>query len=177
MPNDNMPYTQEEREQNRTSGTSPETGGRSIPGYFYEAPQPPENPSGRTNYPNQQPDLTPQESPMNVGNPQNTEEAYLGSFQAALQNNLGYFVVIEFLIGADSLTEKEGILYAVGNNFVTLYEQETDRYIVCDLFSIKFVTFFRQTPNTNRGNRLGYESAGNNNSAGNSYGGMVPRRF
>ena len=107
---------------------------------------------------------------MDVGNPQTTEEAYLGSLQAALRNNLGYFVVIEFLIGTNGLTEKEGILYSVGNNFVTLYEAETDRYIVCDLFSIKFVTFFRQTPNTNRGNRLGYES---NNM---SYGGMVPRR-
>ena len=176
MPNDNTPYTQEEREQNWSSGTSPETGGRSIPGYFYEAPQPPENTQGRINSQNQQPNLTPQEPSMNVGNPQNTEEAYLGSFQAALQNNLGYFVVIEFLIGTDSLTEKEGILYAVGNNFVTLYEQETDRYIVCDLFSIKFVTFFRQRPTTNRGNRLGYESSGNNNNV-NSYGGMVPRRF
>ncbi len=165
MANENMPYMQEEREQNYTMGTSPETGGRSVPGYFYSAPQ--QNNSGQLN-------PAPEENPMSVGNPQTTEEAYLGSFQAALQNNLGYFVVIEFLIGTNGLTEKEGILYAVGNNFVTLYEQETDRYIVCDLFSIKFVTFFRQTPNVNRGNRLGYE-VGNNNQT--SYGGMVPRRY
>ncbi|MBE7036272.1 MAG: hypothetical protein E7403_03150 [Ruminococcaceae bacterium] len=165
MANDTMPYMQEEREPNYTQGTSPETGGRSIPGYFYSPPN--SNNGG-------QPNPAPEENPMNVGNPQTTEEAYLGSFQAALQNNLGYFVVIEFLIGTNGLTEKEGILYAVGNNFVTLYEQETDRYIVCDLFSIKFVTFFRQTPSSNRGNRLGYESSPANQ---NSYGGMVPRRY
>lgn len=117
------------------------------------------------------PNLRPNESPEAVGAPQTAEEAYLGSFQAVLEDNLGYFVVIEFLIGTNGLTEKEGILYAVGNNFVTLYEQETDRYIVCDMFSIKFVTFFRQSPANSRGNRLGYESSPGN------YGGMVPRGY
>ncbi len=157
MPNDNMMYSQEDRDQSWNVGTSPETGGRSYPGYF-DTP-----PSGNRL------DPSPQEPANEVGNPQTTEEAYLGSFQAVLQDNLGYFVVIEFLIGTNGLTEKEGVLYAVGNNFVTLYEAETDRYIVCDLFSIKFVTFFRQRPNGNRDNRLGYES-------NMSYGGMVPRR-
>ncbi len=156
MPNDNMMYSQEERDQNWNIGTSPETGGRSYPGYF-DTP-----PSGNQLNP------SPQEPAGEVGNPQTTEEAYLGSFQAVLQDNLGFFVIIEFLIGTNGLTEKEGVLYAVGNNFVTLYEAETDRYIVCDLFSIKFVTFFRQRPNGNRGNRLGYGNT--------SYGGMVPRR-
>lgn len=87
----------------------------------------------------------PQEPLMMAGNPQTAEEAYLGSFLAVLQDNLGYYVVIEFLIGTSGLTEKEGILYSAGNNFVTLYEQETNRYIVCDLYSIKFVTFYNQT--------------------------------
>lgn len=168
MPNDSMTYAQEEREQSRNIGTSPETGGRSMPGYFYEAPR---SGAGGNETMVRQPDLTPQEPETDVNNPQTINEAYLGSLQAALRNNLGYFVVIEFLIGTDSLTEKEGILYSVGNNFVTLYEQETDRYIVCDLFSIRFVTFFRLTPGVNRGNRLGYEGGSN------TYGGMVPRRY
>ena len=164
MPNDNMPYTPEERDMNWTGATSSETGGRGIPGY-YDTPPAQNNRTGLGNM--GQPNLTPNEPPMEVGNPQTTQEAYLGSFQAALQNNLGYFVVIEFLIGTNGLTEKEGILFAVGNNFVTLYEQETDRYIVCDLFSVKFVTFFRQSPNVNRGNVPYY----------NNYGGMVPRNY
>ncbi len=168
MPNDN---TQTMQDGAWIGATSPETGGRAMPGYYYEAPTPAGTQSNRTE-PVMPPNLSPQESPEAVGNPQNTEEAYAGSFQAALQNNLGYFVVIEFLIGTDSLTEKEGILYAVGNNFVTLYEQETDRYIVCDLFSIKFVTFFRQSPSY-----IVSPNAVGTPRAPRSYGGMVPRNY
>ncbi len=172
MPNDNMQFYQETTDQNWIGATSPETGGRNIPGYFYDEPL--SMNQGATNSfpqnPSVPPNPSPQESPEAVGNPQNNQEVYGGSFQAALQNNLGYFVVIEFLIGTNGLTEKEGILYAVGNNFVTLYEQETDRYIVCDLFSIKFVTFFRQSPSY----VVSPNAVGNSRSP-RSYGGMVPR--
>lgn len=169
MPNDNMQTFQE---GSWIGATSPETGGRNIPGYFYDAP-PAMNLQPNNSFPQEPtvpPDLAPQESPEAVGNPQNNQEVYGGSFQAALQNNLGYFVVIEFLIGTNGLTEKEGILYAVGNNFVTLYEQETDRYIVCDLFSIKFVTFFRQSPSY-----IVSPNAVGTPRAPRSYGGMIPR--
>lgn len=172
MPNDNMQFYQEDSEQNWMGATSPETGGRSMPGYFYDAPQG-MNPAANNAMPPEPttpPNLTPQESANAVGNPQNVQEAYDGSFLAALQNNLGYFVVIEFLIGTNGLTEKEGVLYAVGNNFVTLYEQETDRYIVCDLYSIKFVTFFRQSPSY-----IVSPNAVGTPRAPRSYGGMVPR--
>lgn len=78
--------------------------------------------------------------------PQNLEQAYLDTFQAVLQSGLGEFVVIEFLIGTDGITEKSGLLYAVGNNFVTLYDIQNGQYIVCDLFSVKFVTFYYSQP-------------------------------
>ena len=84
------------------------------------------------------------ESPT-MGDPRTPEQMYQDSFQEVLSSNIGYYMVIEFLIGTSNLTEKEGILYAVGNNFVTLYEAETNRYIVCDLFSVKFVTIYNQT--------------------------------
>ena len=157
MAMDNMPNTKAESESYFQGNQE-----NHNPGYYGNTPY---------DYPgtSPQPNLRPEESPEAVGAPQTAEEAYLGSFQAVLEDNLGYFVVIEFLIGTNGLTEKEGVLYAVGNNFDTLYEQETDRYIVCDMFSIKFVTFFRQRPSGNRGNRLGYESGPA------SYGGMVPR--
>ncbi len=171
MPNDNM---QTYQENNWVGATSPETGGRSMPGYFYDAPANAGNPYNNLNQPmsNTSPNPAPQESPEAVENPQSVQQAYDGSFLAALQNNLGYFVVIEFLIGTNELTEKEGVLYAVGNNFVTLYEQETDRYIVCDLFSIKFVTFFRQSP-------AGIISPNTVGMPRNprTYGGMVPRNY
>ena len=86
MAKDTMSYMQEERETVYSQGTSPEIGGRSVPGYFYAPPQQGENKPLNP---------APEESPSSVGNPQTGEEAYLGSFQAALQNNLGYFVVIE----------------------------------------------------------------------------------
>ena len=65
-----------------------------------------------------------------------------------LADNLGYYVEIDFLIGTQNIVTRGGILYAVGNNYVTLYQDLEDRYVVCDLYSIKFVTFYntRSTP-------------------------------
>ena len=68
--------------------------------------------------------------------------AFQGSMQQILSENLGQFVVIEFLIGTQAMTEKMGILYSVGRGFVVLYEELQNRYVVCDIFSIKFVTFY-----------------------------------
>lgn len=68
--------------------------------------------------------------------------AFQGSMQQILSENLGQFVVIEFLIGTQALTEKMGILYSVGRGFVVLYEELQNHYVVCDIFSIKFVTFY-----------------------------------
>ncbi len=101
----------------------------------------------------------PQESMEAVENPQSNEEVYQGSFEAVLANNLGYYVTIDFLIGTTELTSRSGILYAVGNNFVTLYEPDSNQYIVCDLFSVKFVTFFRSDP---RNRPMSYNNYGYN---------------
>ncbi len=65
-----------------------------------------------------------------------------GSMQQFLNDNLGEYVVIEFLIGTQTLTQKAGILYAVGTSVVTLYEEVSQTFITCDIFSVKFVTFF-----------------------------------
>ncbi len=69
-------------------------------------------------------------------------EAMRGSLQQLLSENLGEFVVIEFLIGTQTTMKKFGILYAVGRNTVTLYEEGSQTFVVCDIFSIKFVTFY-----------------------------------
>lgn len=89
------------------------------------------------------------EIPMDeVLNPQSNEEVVRGSIQQDLANNLGYYVEIDFLIGASNIVTQRGILYSVGINYVTLYHDTEDRYVVCDLYSIKFVTFYnsRVTP-------------------------------
>lgn len=69
-------------------------------------------------------------------------EAMRGSMQQVLSENLGEFVVVEFLIGTQSMQKKQGILYSVGTSFVALYEEITQTFVVCDIFSIKFVTFY-----------------------------------
>lgn len=89
------------------------------------------------------------EIPMaDVLDPQNNEDVMRGSLQQDLANNLGYYVEIDFLIGTSNLVTQRGILYSVGVNYVTLYHDTEDRYVVCDLYSIKFVTFYnsRVTP-------------------------------
>ena len=69
-------------------------------------------------------------------------ETMQGSMQQILSDNLGQFVVCEFLIGTAEMVRKEGILYSVGRSFVVLYEEINMNYVVCDIFSIKFVTFY-----------------------------------
>jgi len=65
-----------------------------------------------------------------------------GSMQQFLSENLGQYVVIEFLIGTQTLTRKAGVLYAVGASVVTLYEEISQTFVTCDIFSVKFVTFY-----------------------------------
>lgn len=74
--------------------------------------------------------------------PQNAEEFYTESFSDVLVRSIGYFVVCEFLIGTGGLEEKSGILYAAGNNFITLYDRESDSYTICDFYAVKFVTVY-----------------------------------
>lgn len=65
-----------------------------------------------------------------------------GSMQQFLSENLGQYVVIEFLVGTQTLTAKAGVLYAVGTSVVTLYQELSQTFVTCDIFSIKFVTFY-----------------------------------
>ncbi|WP_294475902.1 hypothetical protein [uncultured Intestinimonas sp.] len=69
-------------------------------------------------------------------------DAMRGSMQQMLSDNLGLYVVCEFLVGTQAMSRKEGILYAVGRSYVTLYEEASQNFVVCDIFSLKFVTFY-----------------------------------
>ncbi len=82
-------------------------------------------------------DLTPEQ----MANPQTNEEVYNGSIGYILQHNIGFFCICEFLIG-NSIVVKHGTIYSVGINFFVLYQEENRTYIVCDLYSVKFITFF-----------------------------------
>ncbi len=90
----------------------------------------------------QAPDMTHGLSSSVIGDPQTNQEVYLGSMKAALQRNIGNFIVATFLIGTQGTVSWEGILYSVGNDYITIYQVARDRYIVCDLYSLKYTEFY-----------------------------------
>ena len=72
----------------------------------------------------------------------NALPAFQGSIQQFLSDNIGNFVVIEFLIGTQAMTSRQGILYSVGASYIILYEESSRTFVMCDIFSVKFVTFY-----------------------------------
>jgi len=74
--------------------------------------------------------------------PVNRSEAYYGSLKATLIQNKGNFIVATFLIGTQNTISWEGILFEVGNDYVTIYQEGRDRYIVCDIYSLKYMEFY-----------------------------------
>lgn len=65
-----------------------------------------------------------------------------GSMQQLLSENLGKYVMADFLIGVSNIVRRVGVLYSVGRGFVVLYDENTHVFDVCDIFSLKFVAFF-----------------------------------
>lgn len=81
---------------------------------------------------------------FNVPEDQNfNTETFQGSMQQVLSDNLGSYVIVEFLIGTGQLSIKQGVLYYVGTQFLVLLDEIEARYIVCDIFAVKFVTFLQ----------------------------------
>ncbi|WP_298022050.1 hypothetical protein [uncultured Dysosmobacter sp.] len=74
--------------------------------------------------------------------PTTVDEAYRGSLKAMLARNLGNYVVATFLVGTTGTVSWEGILFDVGNDFVTIYQEPRDRYIVIDIYSLKYIEFY-----------------------------------
>ena len=77
-----------------------------------------------------------------ITDPISMEEAYRGSLKAMLKKNVGNYVVATVLVGTQSTTSWEGILYDVGNDYMTIYQEGRDRYIVSDIYSLKFIEFY-----------------------------------
>lgn len=74
--------------------------------------------------------------------PTSTQEAYLGSWKAVLSRYEGSYVVATFLVGTQNTISWEGILFDVGNDYLTIYQESRDRYIVSDYYSLKFIEFY-----------------------------------
>lgn len=69
-------------------------------------------------------------------------EEMQGSMQAILADNIGNFVVVEFLIGTNEIIRKQGMIYFVGRSYITLYDEPANNFIICDIFSVRFVYFY-----------------------------------
>ena len=59
----------------------------------------------------------------------------------------GEFCVCEFIIGSDTMVTKSGIMYNVGLSYFTLYNITNNEYVVCDIYSLKFITVPRKEQN------------------------------
>ena len=77
-----------------------------------------------------------------IGSPVSTAEVYAGSLKSMLRRNLGNYVVATFLVGTQNTVSWEGVLYDVGNDYVTIYQSGRDRYIVNDIYSLKYMEFY-----------------------------------
>ena len=77
-----------------------------------------------------------------VNSPSSVQEAYMGTLKATLRQNKGAYMVGTFLVGTQNTVSFEGILYEVGNDYVTIYQPGRDRYIVCDIYSLRYMEFY-----------------------------------
>lgn len=62
--------------------------------------------------------------------------------QGYLQQFIGHYVRIDFLVGTGTFIDRDGVLTRVGVDFVELREVQTGNVIVGDLYSIKFITVY-----------------------------------
>lgn len=77
-----------------------------------------------------------------IQNPVTVDEAHMGSLKAMLARNVGNYIVATFLVGTQGTVSWEGVLYDVGNDYVTIYQAGRDRYIVSDIYSLKYIEFY-----------------------------------
>ena len=77
-----------------------------------------------------------------IESPTTMNEAYLGSLKAMLHQNKGNYIVATFLVGTQGTISWEGVLYEVGNDYMTIYQPGRDRYIVSDIYSLKYIEFY-----------------------------------
>lgn len=71
------------------------------------------------------------------GPPLSTDKGYIPFY---LQSNIGKNVRAEFIIGSDQFIDKTGKLIEVGINYFVLEDYVSHARIMCDLYSVKFVT-------------------------------------
>lgn len=71
------------------------------------------------------------------GPPPATERGFIPYY---LTLNIGKSVRAEFIIGSNQYIDKSGILIEVGINYFVLQDIGSKTHVMCDLYSVKFVT-------------------------------------
>lgn len=136
------PYT-EERGWTGELRRLESTGRSAVPYTEQEEAAPMQQQSGRMQQRmNTEPQMQNNLSDDVIQSPGSRAEVYMGSLKAMLAANKGTYIVASFLVGTQNLVTWEGILYEVGNDYVTIYQQGRDRYIVGDIYSLKFMEFY-----------------------------------
>lgn len=74
------------------------------------------------------------------GPPPSTEPGFIPYY---LASNIGRNVRAEFVIGTNQYIDKAGMLSEVGINYFVLRDINSRTDIMCDLYSVKFVTILR----------------------------------
>jgi hypothetical protein len=77
---------------------------------------------------------------MEPGSPVKQSTDYTQGF---LRTQIGQNVRVEFLIGTGMTTDRIGRLLEVGISYILLQPTDTDDLLLCDIYSIKFVTIYR----------------------------------
>lgn len=75
------------------------------------------------------------------GSPTELDKEYT---QGYLKTQIGKRVKIFFLIGTNIVQDRDGILADVGISYLVLREPQTNNLILCDIYSVKFVTIYQE---------------------------------
>jgi hypothetical protein len=74
--------------------------------------------------------------------PDSPTELGKGYTQGYLKTIIGERVKLTFLLGTNITQDRDGILKEVGISYVVIQDTETKALILCDIYSIKFVTIY-----------------------------------
>ena len=89
-------------------------------------------------------------SPTNPATVPSASAVRADNYQEMLSELIGSYIITELLIGIDRLILRQGYLMAVGPSYYILYDPEPNVNTICDIYSLKFVSYFesRERPTT-----------------------------
>lgn len=64
------------------------------------------------------------------------------SLPEVMADEVGHYIICQMLIGTNKMVVFEGVLTQVGNDYFVLFNESTNSLTSCDMYSLKFVTFF-----------------------------------